>query len=194
MTTRRPRLATLLLACGVAHAEGPRLGVELEREKDRTTRAASNQVSLEPGWDFAKDAVIDRAELLIQRTRDAQPDNDGDHARKTRVFARLRHSGKLTEALTYYVRGGVGRSFNSERDFTYGYVEPGLTYELGRWEWTFGWRAMDALHGVDGRRSRKIITGPSYNVDVRNEIELRYTRTSGDERSHSWGVAYVRKF
>ena len=39
----------------------------------------------------------------------------------------------------------------NERDFNYGYIEPGLNYELNeRWEWTLGVRFDDSIGGFRG--------------------------------------------
>ena len=73
-------------------------------------------------------------ELLIDYGKDAHADDQGVRASEQAV-PRLRHKGDLTENGSYYVRGGVGRSFNNERDFNYAYIEPGLKYEFSsRWE------------------------------------------------------------
>jgi hypothetical protein len=184
-----------LLAFSSAMAEGFRLGIEYEFEKDRRTGIRNHEVSLEPGWQFPKSSPIDLVELLIERNRDARADDEGFRARETKLFLRLRHTSELTRNSGYYVQGGVGRSFNNEKNFWYAYIEPGLTYELSeRWEWMFGVRFGDAVDGTRGERVLKYITGPSFALDKHNEIELRYFRARRDEDAWSVSIGYTHRF
>jgi hypothetical protein len=184
-----------LFVCGSAQSEGWRLGIEYELEKDRRTGIRNHAVTAKPGWEFAKDSPVNLVELLIDRNEDATADDDGVRAKETKLFLRVRHNRNLTAHISYYIRGGVGRSFNNQRDFMYGYVEPGLKYELTeRWEWTFAVRFINALDGMDGQRVRKYITGPSFALTPRDEVEFRYVRGSGDKDVWSWAVGYVRRF
>lgn len=195
-----PRLSTtafvlLSLVPGVARSEGPRVGIEVERERDRNRGVSSHGVTLQPGWQFANGSLIDRVELLIERGLDERADASGEREHETKLFLRMRHSGKITGSLTYYVRGGVGRSFGSDRTFSYAYAEPGLKYELGRgWEWTVGWREIDAIDGTAGERVHRLSTGPSLEIGRDHEIELRYGHTWGDKRLRALSVQYIRKF
>jgi hypothetical protein len=178
-----------------AAAEGPRLGVEYDFEKDRRTGIRNHEVSLQPGWQFPASSPIDLIELLIERNRDARADDEGFRSRETKLFLRLRHTGELTRSAGYYVQGGAGRSFNNERNFWYAYVEPGLTFELSeRWEWMFGIRVGDSIDGTRGERVLKYITGPSFAIDKRNEIELRYLRARRDEDAWSVSLGYTHRF
>jgi hypothetical protein len=180
---------------GSASAEGFRLGIEYELEKDRRTGIRNHEVSLEPGWQFPKSSPIDLIELLIERNRDARADDEGFRARETKLFLRLRHMGELTPNSSYYVQGGAGRSFNNEKNFWYAYIEPGLTYELTeRWEWMLGVRVGDAIDGTRGERALKYITGPSFALDKHNEIELRYFRAKRDEDAWSVSIGYTYRF
>lgn len=195
-----PRLSTttvflLSLFPAIAPAEGPRIEFEFEREKDRDRGVSNNAVTLKPGWDFAKGGIVDRVELLLEKSLDARADATGAREHETKVFLRVRHSGPLTDALTYYVRGGIGRSFGSDDSFTYAYVEPGLKLEFGEsWEWLVGFREINAIDGTSGERVHKLIVGPGYRIGRHHEIELRYSRTWGDQRLHSLGVDYTYKF
>jgi hypothetical protein len=194
---RSVELAGLLgvCACASAYAEGPRLSLELETERDRRSGIRSYAVSAKPGWEFSRGSPINLVELLVERSEDAERDELGFRERETKLFLRIRHVGQLTAKATYYIRGGVGRNLNNERDFTYANVEPGLKYELtDRWEWSFGVRFTDAIDGTDGQRVRKYITGPSYAFDKANEVELRYARGSGDKDLTSWSIGLVHRF
>jgi hypothetical protein len=185
----------LLFACGAVHAAGVRIGLEYEREKDNKSGMSSNALTVEPGWEFEKDSLINLVELSVERSQDAGADSGGFRERETKVFVRLRHNRMLNDSVGYYVRGGAGRSFNNERNFSYGYIEPGLKLEFNdRWEWTAGLRAINSIDGAPGQRVRKFITGPSYSLDKRNELELRYLRSHGDKDVTSWSLGYTHKF
>ena len=195
MPRRAPACVLLALLHATAYAEGPRIGIEVEREKDRNSGVASHGVTLQPGWQFAQGSLIDRAEVLIERSLDERADASGQREHETKVFLRIRHSGTITESLTYYVRGGVGRSVGSDERFTYAYVEPGLKYELGKnWEWTLGLREIDSIDGTAGQHVHKLITGPSLSFGPHHEVELRYGHAWGDKRLRSLSVEYTRKF
>jgi hypothetical protein len=185
----------VFVVCGVAHADGLRIGLEYEREKDNRSGIRSDAITVKPGWEFPKDRLINLVELSIERGRDADADSTGFRAHETKLFIRLRHNRKLNDSIGYYVRGGVGRSFNNQRDFSYAYVEPGLKFEFNdSWEWTVALREIDSIDGMPGQHVRKFITGPSYSLDKRNEIELRYVKGSGDKDTRAWSLGYVHKF
>lgn len=187
-------LAVLFLY-GAAYADGARIGIEYEHEKDHKSGMKNDAFTVKPGWEFSKDSIINLVELSIERNRDANADSAGFRARETKVFLRLRHNRKLNDRVGYYVRGGVGRSFNNQRDFSYAYIEPGLKLEVNeRWEWTLALREIDSIDGMPGQRVRKFITGPSYSFDKHNEIELRYVKGSADKNIQSWSLGYVHKF
>jgi hypothetical protein len=131
----------LLGACASAEAEGFRFEFEYESEHDRRTHQRAHAVSLKPGWQFPADHLINMVEFLVEREQGAHRDADGSRERETKFFLRLRHNGKLAESVSYYIRGGVGRSLGDGRNFTYAYVEPGVNYEINeRWEWSAGLR------------------------------------------------------
>jgi hypothetical protein len=185
----------ILFACGAAHAEGARIGLEHESEKDNKTGMMNRAFTLKPGWEFPKDSPINLVELLIDRNQDDKADGDGIRARETKLFVRLRHGRKLTDATAYYVRGGVGRSINNQDNFSYAYIEPGLKYEINRrWEWTVALREINSIDGTDGQRVTKIITGPSFSFDKNNELEVRYVRGYRDKDVQSWQIGYTHKF
>ena len=188
-------LVAFLTCGGYVQAEGARLGIEYEWEKDRRSGIRNHAVTLKPGWEFAKDSPINLIELLIDRNEDASAETDGVRARETKLFLRLRHNRDFMENASYYVRGGVGHSFNKQRDFSYGYIEPGLKYQMSeRWEWTFAARFINAIDGTDGQRVRKYITGPSFALSKRDELELRYARGSGDKDVWSLSLGYLHRF
>ncbi len=185
----------VIFACGAAQADGARVGIEYEREKDNRSGISNNSITVKPGWEFAKGSPINLIELLIDRNGYTSAADDGFRGRETKLFVRLRHSGGLNDRVGQYIRGGVGRSFNNQRDFNYAYVEPGLKIELSEhWEWTLAWRESDSISGTAGQRVRKLIAGPSYSFDKYNEIELRYAKGGRDKDFGAWSIGYLRKF
>ena len=185
----------LTFLCGIAHAEGARVGFELESEKDNKTTIINNAVTIAPGWEFSEEHFINRIELLIEGNRDNKDDSDGFRARENKLFVRVRHDGELMEKLDYYVRGGVGRSFNNQRNFNFAYIEPGVEYKLNhQWAWVVAFRQINSIDGTVGQRVGKIITGPSFDFDKNNELELRYAKGNGDKDLKSLMIEYVHKF
>jgi len=185
----------VLFAYGAADADGARIGLEYESEKDNETGMMNDAVTVKPGWEFSKESLINLVELLIDRNQDANADSDGLRARETKLFIRLRHNRNFNESIGYYVRGGVGRSINNQQNFNYAYVEPGLKYKFNeKWEWTLAFRKINSIDGTDGQRVRKYITGPSFGLDKNNELEFRYVKGYGDKDLKSWQVGYTHKF
>ena len=189
------QLVALWAICGLAHAEGPLIGFEFEAERNNGSGIRNNAVDIVPGWEFSEKSPISRVELLIERNRDNRADGDGITAKENKLFVRIRHDGDINDSLGYYIRGGVGRSFNQERDFNFAYVEPGIEYKFApRWGWTLAFRDVDSIDAVGGQHVRKLLTGPSLDLDERNELEVRYIRGRGDEDLTAWAVEYVHKF
>ena len=185
----------LLISCGVAQAEGARVGIEYEHEKDNNSGIRNQALTVKPGWEFSKDSLINLIELSIERNRDIDADSNGAHAQETKLFLRIRHNRSINDRFAYYLRGGVGRSFTDQRKFNYGYIEPGLKVKLnGAWEWTVAVREINSIDGTDGQHVRKFITGPSFSFNENNEIELRYVRGYVDKNITSWSLGYTHKF
>jgi len=122
----------LWLVCGVVRAAGPLVGLEFESEKNNDSGITNHSVDIIPGWEFSEESIISRVELLIERNQDNRADADGVTAKENKLFLRLRRDGDFTDTLGYYVRGGIGRSFNSQGSFNYAYIEPGLEYKLAQ--------------------------------------------------------------
>ena len=57
MSAHRKTWLILWFLLSVAHAQGPRLGLEFEVEKDRRSGIRNHAVTLEPGWGVRKRAV-----------------------------------------------------------------------------------------------------------------------------------------
>jgi len=188
-------VATAVLAWAPAWAAGPRIGLEYESEKDNNTGMLNHAITVIPGWEFAEDRLINSLELLIERNADVRADSDGIRARETKLFVRLRHNGELGGNLGYYVRGGAGRSYNNQRDFSYAYIEPGLEWRLSeQWPLTLALREIGSIDGTPDQHANKVIVGPGFEPDEHNEFELRYVKGSGNGNDKSWVVEYVHKF
>ncbi|MBX3650066.1 MAG: hypothetical protein KF771_01675 [Burkholderiales bacterium] len=184
-----------LFVCGIAHAEGPRIGLEYESERDNKTGMRSVAVTLKPGWEFSRDSLINLVELLIDHSQDTRPDETGLRDRETKLFVRLRHNRKLNESFAYYLRGGLGRTVNNQNNLSYAYIEPGLKYKSGeKWEWTLAYRKINSIDGTDGKSVRKHLAGPSYSLNRYSEIELRLIKGYGDKNLTSWQIGYNHKF
>jgi len=185
----------VLFAYGAARADGARIGLEYESEKDNKTGMMNDAVTVKPGWEFSKDSLINLVEFLIDHNQDANADSSGLRARETKLFVRLRHNRNFNDSLAYYIRGGVGRSINNQKNFNYAYIEPGLKYAFNeKWEWTLAFREINSIDGTGGQHVRKYITGPSFSFDKNNEIEFRYIKGYGDKDLKSWQVGYTHKF
>jgi hypothetical protein len=186
---------TLWFICGVARATGPLVGLEFESEKNNRSGITNHAVDIVPGWEFSEESLINRIELLIERNQDTRADADGLLAKENKLFVRIRHDGDFTDTFGYYIRGGVGRSFNNQRNFNFAYVEPGIEYKFTqRWAWTLAIREINSIDSVAGQRITQIRTGPSLDFDKNNELEFLYVKGSGDANMTSWVFEYVHKF
>ena len=185
----------LLLASTAARGEGWLVGLEYEQEKDNHSGITSRSVSVAPGWEFPEENLLSRIELLFEASRDASVDNEGVRGRENIVFLRLRHDGDLTSRIGYYVRGGVGRNSNNERNFNFAYIEPALEFKLtDSLEWTFAYREINSIDNAPGERVHKLLFGPNFDLDKHNEFELRYAMSKGDEDTKAWLIEYVHRF
>jgi len=185
----------LCLVCGIARAAGPLVGLEFESEKNNNNGITNHALDIVPGWEFSEKSIINRIELLIERNQDGRADADGVLAKENKLFVRLRHDGELTDKLDYYVRGGIGRSFNNQRSFNYGYVEPGIEYKLTQhFDWTMAIREINSIDNASGQHITQLRTGPSVEFGKGNELEFLYTKSSGDANLRSWVVEYIHKF
>ncbi len=185
----------LLFAYGAVHAEGFRMGMEYESEKDDKSGIWNHALTAIPGWDFPKENLINVVEFLYERNRGSAPESDGLIAKERKLFLRLRHDGELSERIGYYIRGGIGRSFNNDRDFNYAYVEPALVFKLDeRWEWAFAYRDVNSIDGTPGQHVGLFRLGPNFDLTKNDEIEMRYVEGRGDKNVRSWVLEYVHRF
>ena len=185
----------LWVVCGIARAEGPLVGLEFESEKNNKSGITNHAVDIVPGWEFPEKNLINRVELLIERNQDTRADADGVLAKENKLFVRIRHDGDFTDTLGYYIRGGVGRSFNNQRSFNYAYIEPGIEYKFSeKWAWLVALRETNSIDSVSGQHIAQFRTGPSFDLDKTNEFEFLYVKGNGDASLTSWVVEYVHRF
>jgi len=185
----------LCLVCANAPAAGPLIGFEYESERNESSGITNHAVDIVPGWEFSDERFINRIELLIDKNQDNKADADGLLAKENKLFIRIRHDGDLTDALGYYIRGGIGRSFNNQRNFNFAYVEPGVEYKFTNdWAWTLAIREGNAIDGAPGHRLTQLRTGPSLDLGKNAEFELIYAKGRGDSNLTSWIFEYVYKF
>ncbi|MEY4591990.1 MAG: hypothetical protein RIR18_885 [Pseudomonadota bacterium] len=188
-------LIFIALICGNAFAEGPRIGVEFESEKDNKSGLTNQALTVIPGWEFSEESLINRVELLLERNQDTSADSRGVTAKENKLFLRFRHDGDISESFGYYIRGGFGRAYNDTRSFNYAYVEPGVEYKIThQWAWTVAYREINSIDGLTGEHVGKFITGPSFDLDAHNEFELRYVKGEGDRSVKALVFEYVHKY
>lgn len=185
----------LIAASAVVHAEGPRVGLEFESEKDNKSGTTNQALTLIPGWEFAEGRLLSRVELLMEANRDTSADSNGIKPKENKLFLRLRHDGALSERFAYYVRGGAGRAFNNSQPYNYAYIEPAIEFKLTpHWAWTVAYREINSIDGTPGHHVGKFITGPSFDMDKNNEFEARYVRGHGDKDVSALVLEYVHKY
>ena len=185
----------LWLVCGLSRAAGPLLGLEFESEKNNNNGMINHAVDVVPGWEFPEQNIINRIELLLERNQDTRPGADGVVGKEKKLFLRIRHEGDFSDTLGYYIRGGVGRTFNNERDVNFAYIEPGIEYKFtSLWSGTLAVRDTNSIDGTAGQHVRQFRAGPSFSFDKNNELEFLYVKGSGDANMTSWVLEYVHKF
>ncbi len=185
----------LWLVCGPARAAGPLVGLEFEAEKNNDNGITNHAVEMVAGWEFPEKSFINRVELLIQRNQDARADADGLRAKENKLFVRIRHDGRLTDALDYYILVGIGRSFNNEGSFNYAYAEPGIEYKLRQnLAWTMAIREINSIDSASGRHITQLRTGPGVVYGKGNELQFLYVKANGDANLSAWVLEYIHKF
>jgi hypothetical protein len=192
--TTRLLLPSLVLAAlpGAAYAQGFQIAGEFEYLKYSDTGISNQAFSVIPGWRFPDDRFLSRVELLLEGNQDSRAVPGGVRFTENKAFLRLRHSGDVTDKLGYYVRGGLGHSWNNERNFNYGYVEPALEYSFHEHlDGVIGYRQTNAVDGTPGQRLGEIRAGPDWNISAHHSLEFRYVRGHGDVRETTWVLEYV---
>ena len=174
--------ALLCLLCPMAWADvelwggKPSLGLEYEHQKMAFGAGHSNALTLVPGLNF-KNGFIHKVDVLIEAERENEIEdgvNEKTHVKK--LALRLKKNFGLNDSWALFVRGLVGREWNSLENFNYIYVDTGIHYEHGAFGFMAGLRFQRTLDGTAGHDRNKFRFGPSYEIDAHHEIELRFVR------------------
>jgi hypothetical protein len=154
----------------------PTLGLEFEHQKMAFGAGHSNSLTLVPGLSF-KDGFIHKVDVLIEAERENEIEdgvNEKTHVKK--LALRLKKNFELDDSWALFVRGLVGREWNTLENFNYSYVDTGIHYEYGAFGLMAGLRFQRTLDGTAGHDRNKFRFGPSYEIDAHHEIELRFVR------------------
>ena len=154
----------------------PSLGLEFEHQKMAFGAGHSNSLTLVPGLSF-KDSFIHKVDVLIEAERENEIEdgvNEKTHVKK--LALRLKKNFELDDSWALFVRGLVGREWNTLENFNYSYVDAGIHYEYGAFGFMAGLRFQRTLDGTVGHDRNKFRFGPSYELDDHHEVELRLIR------------------
>ena len=154
----------------------PSLGLEFEHQKMAFGAGHANSLTLVPGLSF-KDGFIHKVDVLIEGERENEIEdgvNEKNHVKK--LALRLKKNFELDDSWALFVRGLVGREWNTLENFNYSYVDTGIHYEYGAFGFMAGWRFQRTLDGTVGHDRNKFRFGPSYDFDAHHEIEFRFVR------------------
>jgi hypothetical protein len=154
----------------------PSLGLEFEHQKMAFGAGHSNALTLVPGLSF-KDSFIHKVDVLIEAERENEIEdgvNEKTHVKK--LALRLKKNFELNDNWALFLRGLVGREWNTLENFNYSYVDTGIHYEYGAFGLMAGLRFQRTLDGTAGHDRNKFRFGPSYEIDAHHEIELRFVR------------------
>ena len=154
----------------------PSLGLEFEHQKMAFGAGHSNSLTLVPGLSF-KDSFIHKVDVLIEAERENEIEdgvNEKTHVKK--LALRLKKNFELDDSWALFVRGLVGREWNTLENFNYSYVDTGIHYEYGAFGFMAGLRFQRTLDGTVGHDRNKFRFGPSYELDDHHEVELRLIR------------------
>jgi len=174
--------ALLCLLCPLAWADvelwggKPSLGLEFEHQKMPFGAGHSNALTLVPGLSF-KDSYIHKVDVLIEAERENEiEDGLSEKTHVKKLALRLKKNFELDDNWALFVRGLVGREWNTLENFNYSYVDTGIHYENGAFGFMAGLRFQRTLDGTAGHDRNKFRFGPSYEIDAHHEIELRFIR------------------
>ena len=154
----------------------PSLGLEFEHQKMAFGAGHANSLTLVPGLSF-KDSFIHKVDVLIEAERENEIEdgvNEKTHVKK--LALRLKKNFELDDSWELFVRGLVGREWNTLENFNYTYVDTGIHYEHGAFGFMAGLRFQRTLDGTAGHDMNKFRFGPSYDFDAHHEIEFRFVR------------------
>ena len=172
----------------------PSLGLEYEHQKMAFGAGHSNALTLVPGLNF-KDGFIHKVDVLIEAERENEIEdgvNEKTHVKK--LALRLKKNFELNDSWALFVRGLVGREWNTLENFNYSYVDTGIHYEYGAFGLMAGLRFQRTLDGTAGHDRNKFRFGPSYEIDAHHEIELRLIRAWNVQTSKRDSDALIAEY
>ena len=154
----------------------PSLGLEYEHQKMAFGAGHANSLTLVPGLSF-KNGFIHKVDVLIEAERENEIEDGVNEKKRVKKLAlRLKKNFELDDSWALFVRGLVGREWNTLENFNYSYVDTGIHYEHGAFGFMAGLRFQRTLDGTAGHDRNKFRFGPSYEIDAHHEIELRFVR------------------
>ena len=118
----------------------PSLGLEFEHQKMAFGAGHANSLTLVPGLSF-EDGFIHKVDVLIEGERENEIEdgvNEKTHVKK--LALRLKKNFELDDSWALFVRGLVGREWNTLENFNYTYVDTGIHYEHGAFGFMAGLR------------------------------------------------------
>ena len=172
----------------------PSLGLEFEHQKMAFGAGHSNALTLVPGLNF-KDGFIHKVDVLIEAERENEIEdgvNEKTHVKK--LALRLKKNFELNDSWALFVRGLVGREWNTLENFNYSYVDTGIHYEYGAFGLMAGLRFQRTLDGTAGHDRNKFRFGPSYEIDAHHEVELRLIRAWNVQTSKRDSDALIAEY
>ena len=193
-----------MLACSVKaqttlFGGQPQMVYELEHEKEADQSSRGNTVTIYPGINW-KDGWINVFELQLSREREVDTATDGSTERSNiHTFgARVRKNVHFTENFGGFFRTLLGRKWQPTGYYTYGYIEPALTYEMKPVSLYAGYRMIRSIDGSSGHDVNLLRMGPGWEINEHHEVEVRWARAwdavTGNHRSDAYEVEYTYKF
>ena len=172
----------------------PSLGLEFEHQKMAFGAGHANSLTLVPGLSF-EDGFIHKVDVLIEGERENEIEdgvNEKTHVKK--LALRLKKNFELDDSWALFVRGLVGREWNTLENFNYSYVDTGIHYENGAFGFMAGLRFQRTLDGTAGHDMNKFRFGPSYDFDAHHEIEFRFVRAWNVQTSKRDSDALIAEY
>lgn len=112
-----------------------------------------------------------------------------------RLEAGLTYSASIAGALSGYARGAVGEKYETNNNYTYYSVEPGVKYQLtDALSVKAGYRYRDATASSNNDRTRATRLGAEYALTKNYTLGVGYDRVRGDSEFNSYNVALGFKF
>jgi len=113
----------------------------------------------------------------------------------TRLEAGATYQYGLTKDISLYTRGGLGQKFNSNQDYTYYSVEPGIKYSLtDAVSVKAGYRFRDAFNDSYNEKTNTVRFGAEYAIAKDQAVTLGVDRSYGASDFIGYNAGYMIKF